>query len=66
MEAEAIRTDAEYRDALHEVSVLIDLNPARDSPEGERLKVIGALVQAYEAEHYPIGPPGSKMRDDGS
>ncbi len=57
MEVKAIRTDADYRDALREVSALIDLDPDRDSPEGERLEVIGTLVQAYEAEHYPIDPP---------
>ena len=57
MEVKAIRTDTNYRDALRKVSALIDLDPDRESPEGERLEVIGTLVQAYEAEHYPIGPP---------
>ena len=56
MEVKAIRTDTNYRDALRKVSALIDLDPDRESPEGERLEVIGTLVQAYEAEHYPIGP----------
>ena len=56
MEVRAIRTDADYRGALREVSALIDLDPDRDSPQGERLEVIGTLVQAYEAEHYPIDP----------
>ena len=57
MEVKAIRTNADYRDALREVSALIDLNPDRDSPDGERLEVIGTLLQAYEAEHYPVDPP---------
>ena len=57
MEVRAIRTDADYRAALREVSALIDLDPDRESPEGERLEVIGTLVQAYEAEHYPIDSP---------
>ncbi|MET3916229.1 HTH-type transcriptional regulator/antitoxin HigA [Variovorax sp. OAS795] len=57
MEVKAIRTDADYRAALREVSALIDLDPDRESPEGERLEVIGTLVQAYEAEHHPIDPP---------
>ena len=57
MEVKAIRTDADYRAALREVSALIDLDPNRESPEGERLEVIGTLVQAYEAEHFPIDPP---------
>lgn len=57
MEVKAIRTDADYRDALRDVSALIDLNPERDSPEGDRLDVLATLVQAYEAKHYPIAPP---------
>ena len=57
MEVKAIRTEADYFDALRQVSALIDLDPDHDSPEGERLDVIGTLVQAYEAEHYPIDQP---------
>jgi HTH-type transcriptional regulator/antitoxin HigA len=57
MEIKAIRTEADYRAALQEVSALIDLDPAVDSHDGERLEVMGALVQAYETKHYPIDPP---------
>ena len=57
MEIKAIRTEADYIAALREVSALINLDPASDSPEGERLEVLGTLVQAYEAKHYPIDPP---------
>ncbi len=57
MEIKAIRTEADYRAALQEVSALIDLDPAVDSPDGERLEVMGTLVLAYEAKHYPIDPP---------
>ena len=57
MEIKAIRTEADYLIALQEVSTLIDLDPAADSPEGERLDVLGTLVQAYEAKHYPMDPP---------
>lgn len=57
MQIKPIRTQADYLAALGEVSALIDLDPEHESPEGERLEVIGTLVQAYEARHYPIGPP---------
>ncbi len=57
MEIKAIRCEADYFAALEEVSALIDLDPATDSPEGDRLDVLGTLVQAYEAKHYPIDPP---------
>lgn len=57
MEIKAIRTQEDYLAALREVSALIDLDPAADTPQGERLDVLGTLVQAYEARHYPIDPP---------
>lgn len=57
MEIQAIRTEADYLAALAQVSVLIDLDPALDTPDGERLDVLGTLVQAYEAKHHPIDPP---------
>ena len=57
MEIKVIRTEDDYLAALREVSALIDLDPSEDSSEGERLDVLGTLVQAYEAKHYPIDPP---------
>ena len=57
MEIKAIRTEKDYLDALRMVSTLIDLDPSPNSAEGEKLEVLGTLVQAYEAKHYPIDPP---------
>ena len=57
MEIKVIRTEQDYLAALREVSALIDFDPSLDTPEGERLDVLGTLVQAYEAKHYPIDPP---------
>ena len=57
MEIKALRTEADYLAALREVSALIDLDPEADSAEGERLDVLGTMVQAYEAKHHPIDPP---------
>lgn len=57
MEIRAIKTEADYLVALREISALIDIDPTPESVEGERLDVLGTLVQAYEAKHYPIDPP---------
>ena len=57
MEIKALRTEADYLAALREVSALVELDPEADSAEGERLDVLGTLVQAYEAKHHPIDPP---------
>jgi HTH-type transcriptional regulator/antitoxin HigA len=57
MEIRPIRTEQDYKAALAEISQLIDKDPALGTPEGDRLEVLGTLVQAYEARHYPIAPP---------
>ena len=57
MEVKAIRNDDTYRATLARVSDLIDLDPVPDSAEGEELEILGTLVQAYEAKHYPISLP---------
>lgn len=57
MEIRAIRNEAIYAATLARVSALIDTDPAPDTPEGEELEVLGTLVEAYEAKHYPIAPP---------
>ena len=57
MEIRPIHTKADYCAALKEVSALVDLDPKRGTPEGDRLEVLGTLVQAYEAQHYRIDLP---------
>ena len=48
MEIKPIRTDADYKATLREVSGLIDLDPEPATPEGDRLDILATLVQAYE------------------
>ncbi len=57
MEVKAIRNDDTYRATLARLSDLIDLDPVPESAEGEELEILGTLVQAYEAKHYPISLP---------
>ena len=54
MEIRPIHTKADYRAALKEVSTLVDLDPKRGTSEADKLEVLGTLVQAYEAKHFPI------------
>ena len=54
MDVQPIHTEADYKAALREVSELVDLDPQRLTPEGDRLEMLGLLVQAYEAKHYPL------------
>ena len=50
-----IRTKADYAAALAEVERL--WGARLGTPAGDRLDVLATLIDAYEAEHFPIDPP---------
>src|SRR4249919_3845627 len=50
-----IRTKKDYEAALAEVERL--WGSKSGTPEGDRLDVLATLIDAYEAEHYPMDPP---------
>jgi HTH-type transcriptional regulator/antitoxin HigA len=45
MEIKPIRTEADYQSALEEIEHLFDA--ATNTPEGDRLEVLTALVEVY-------------------
>ncbi len=54
-EVRPIRTKRDYEAALKEVERLWG---AKAGPrDGDRLDVLATLIDAYEAEHYPMDPP---------
>lgn len=55
MNIKPVRTEADYQSALEEIERLFDAAP--DTPEGDRLEVLTALVEAYEDRHYSIPLP---------
>src|SRR5437660_10859645 len=55
MEIRPIRSEGNYRNALTEVERLWDAEPG--SPEGDYVEVLSTLIEAYEAQHYPIPAP---------
>lgn len=57
MDIRPIHTKVDYKAALKMVSALVDADPKRGTPDGDRLEVLGALLVAYEAKHYPIELP---------
>ncbi len=54
-EIKPIRSKRDYEAALSEIERLWGAKVG--TPEGDRLDVLATLVEAYEAEHYPIDPP---------
>jgi len=55
MDIRPIRTEADYNLALAEIEGLFDAAP--NTPAGDRLDVLTTLVEAYEAQHYPMPAP---------
>ncbi len=55
MNISPIKTEADYDHSLAEINALFGATP--DTPEGDRLEVLMALVEAYERKHYPIELP---------
>jgi HTH-type transcriptional regulator / antitoxin HigA len=54
-EVKPIRSKADYERALKEVEHLWGAKAG--TRKGDRLDVLATLIDAYEAEHYPIDPP---------
>ena len=54
-EVKPIRSKADYEAALKEVEFLWGAKAG--TRKGDRLDVLATLIDAYEAEHYPIDPP---------
>lgn len=50
-----IHNDTDHQAALLEIERL--WNSEEGSPEAERLDILMLMVEAYEAEHYPIPAP---------
>ena len=57
MNIHPIRTKADYKRALREVSAYFDNEPEPGSTEGDRFEILTTLVEAYEAKHFPIDAP---------
>ena len=57
MNIHPVRTKADYKAALKEISALMESDPDLGTPHGDRLDILAILVQAYEAKLAPIGAP---------
>jgi HTH-type transcriptional regulator / antitoxin HigA len=55
VEISPIRTEEQYEAALRDVEGLMAAGPG--TAEGDRLEVLVALIEAYEAQHHAIGAP---------
>ena len=54
-----IKTTSDYEVTLAEIEALWGSEP--DTPAGDRLDVLITLVEAYEAQHYPLLGPSDPI-----
>lgn len=55
MNINIIKTEEDYQKALKRLEVIFDA--PIDSTEGDEAEIISILIEKYENDHYPIGPP---------
>ncbi len=55
MDIKPIRTEADYREALKRIEMLMDAR--ENTPKGDLLDILVNQVEAYEDKHYPIDMP---------
>ncbi|NER07882.1 MAG: helix-turn-helix domain-containing protein [Okeania sp. SIO3C4] len=57
MDIKPIKTIVDYRMALKRIEYLMDLEPRKNTPEGDELDILATLVEIYEEKNYPSSPP---------
>lgn len=55
MDIRPIKTDSDYQHALSMIETIFDAQP--NTPEGDQLDILVTLIEAYEAQQYPMAPP---------
>ena len=55
MEIKPIKTESDYKAALHRVESLWGAD--KDSPEGDELDLLATLIESWEMKYYPVLPP---------
>lgn len=52
-----LRSETEYRAALDEIEPFFRNEPRKGSREADRFDLLTLLIETYEEQHHPIGPP---------
>ena len=57
MDIRPIHDEADHKAALKAVSGYFDNEPEPGTEEADRFEILLALIQVYEARHFPVGLP---------
>lgn len=55
MNIKVIKTEEDYLQAIKKLEIIFDA--PIDSDDGDEAEILSILIEKYEDEHYPIGPP---------
>ncbi|WP_028298814.1 helix-turn-helix domain-containing protein [Olivibacter sitiensis] len=55
MRLKTIKTEQDYHQALERLEIIFDAKPG--TKEGDKLDILGILIEKYENEHFPIELP---------
>jgi HTH-type transcriptional regulator/antitoxin HigA len=55
--ARIIHTDEEHAAALLDLDRLLELDPARGSPEADELQLLALVIEIYEQRRWPVELP---------
>lgn len=55
MKITPIKTEKDYEKAIERLEVIFDAKP--NSNEGDEAEILSLLIENYENQHFPIGPP---------
>jgi HTH-type transcriptional regulator / antitoxin HigA len=55
MNIKVIKTEEDYQQAIKRLEIIFDA--PIDSADGDEAEILSILIEKYEDEHYPIGPP---------
>jgi HTH-type transcriptional regulator/antitoxin HigA len=55
MNIKVIKTEEDYQQAIKRLEIVFDA--PIDSADGDEAEILSILIEKYEDEHYPIGPP---------
>lgn len=47
-------SEADYRSALVDIRAYFEAEPECGTPEAQRFDALAALIEQYEARHYPL------------
>ncbi|MEI7789326.1 MAG: transcriptional regulator [Chlorobiaceae bacterium] len=55
MEIKPIKSELDYKDALHRMEVIFSAKPGTE--EGDELEILGILIEQYEEANFPFDLP---------